>query len=53
MVGHLNQHADKHILTLEDPVWYRYTSKRCLMAAEIGQHCATFAAGLRAALRES
>ncbi len=26
MVGHLNQHADKHILTLEDPIEYRYTS---------------------------
>lgn len=53
MVGHLNQHADKHILTLEDPIEYRYTSKRCLIQQrEIGQHCATFAAGLRAALRE-
>ncbi len=48
MVGHLNQHADKHILTLEDPIEYRYTSKRCLIQQrEIGQHCATFAAGLR------
>ncbi len=53
MVGYLNQHADKHILTLEDPIEYRYTSKRCLIQQrEIGQHCATFAAGLRAALRE-
>ncbi|HFW4017387.1 TPA: type IV pilus twitching motility protein PilT [Salmonella enterica subsp. enterica serovar Adelaide] len=53
MVGHLNQHADKHILTLEDPIEYRYTSKRCLIQQrEIGQHCATSAAGLRAALRE-
>ncbi len=33
MVGHLNQHADvKHILTLEDPIEYRYTTaKRCLI----------------------
>lgn len=46
MVGYLNQHADKHILTLEDPIEYRYTSKRCLIQQrEIGQHCATFAAG--------
>ncbi|EFQ7997136.1 type IV pilus twitching motility protein PilT [Salmonella enterica] len=53
MVGYLNQHADKHILTLEDPIEYRYASQRCLIQQrEIGQHCATFAAGLRAALRE-
>lgn len=53
MVGYLNQHADKHILTLEDPIEYRYASKRCLIQLrEINQHCATFAAGLRAALRE-
>ena len=31
MVGYLNQHADAHILTLEDPVEYLYTSQRCLI----------------------
>ncbi|HAN4204800.1 TPA: hypothetical protein IFB54_000144 [Escherichia coli] len=25
MVGYLNQHADAHILTLEDPVEYLYS----------------------------
>ncbi len=53
MVGYLNQHADAHILTLEDPVEYLYTSQRCLIQQrEIGLHCMTFASGLRAALRE-
>lgn len=53
MVGYLNQHADAHILTLEDPVEYIYASQRCLIQQrEIGLHCMTFASGLRAALRE-
>ncbi|XNM81754.1 PilT/PilU family type 4a pilus ATPase [Escherichia coli] len=53
MVGYLNQHADAHILTLEDPVEYLYASQRCLIQQrEIGLHCMTFASELRAALRE-
>lgn len=53
MVEHLNQHVEGHILTLEDPIEYRYTSQRCLIQQrEVGRHCASFAAGLRAALRE-
>lgn len=53
MVEHLNQHVEGHILTLEDPIEYRYASQRCLIQQrEIGVHCASFAAGLRAALRE-
>ena len=53
MVSHLNQHLDGHILTLEDPVEFIHTSERCLIQQrEIGPHCVSFAAGLRAALRE-
>ena len=53
MVEYLNQHIEGHILTLEDPVEYLYTSQRCLIQQrEIGLHCMTFASGLRAALRE-
>ncbi len=53
MVDHLNQHHDGHILTLEDPIEFVHTSKRCLIQQrEVGQHCASFADGLRAALRE-
>ncbi|WP_354692406.1 type IV pilus twitching motility protein PilT [Phytobacter sp. RSE-02] len=53
MVDNLNHHLDGHILTLEDPVEFIHTSKRCLIQQrEIGPHCASFAAGLRAALRE-
>ncbi|MGP3591390.1 type IV pilus twitching motility protein PilT [Vagococcus sp. WN89Y] len=53
MVAWLNQQLDGHILTLEDPVEFVHTSERCLIQQrEIGLHCASFAAGLRAALRE-
>lgn len=53
MVAYLNQHVAGHILTLEDPIEYRYTSQRCLIQQrEVGVHCASFAAGLRGALRE-
>jgi twitching motility protein PilT len=44
---------DKHILTLEDPVEYIYTPKRCVInQREIGRDTKSFAVGLRAALRE-
>ena len=53
MVEYLTQHLDGHILTLEDPIEYRHTSQRCLIQQrEVGVHCRSFAAGLRAALRE-
>ncbi|WP_213730872.1 type IV pilus twitching motility protein PilT, partial [Citrobacter freundii] len=53
MVEYLNQHIEGHILTLEDPIEYRYTSRRCLIQQrEVGAHCASFSAGLRGALRE-
>ncbi|HGN9372574.1 TPA: type IV pilus twitching motility protein PilT [Citrobacter pasteurii] len=53
MVEHLNQHVGGHILTLEDPIEFRYTSQRSLIQQrEVGVHCVSFATGLRAALRE-
>lgn len=52
MVGHLNQHLDGHILTLEDPVEFIHHSERCLIQQrEVGRHCPSFAAALRVALR--
>ncbi|WP_039055348.1 type IV pilus twitching motility protein PilT [Enterobacter sp. Bisph1] len=53
MVDHLNQHSDAHILTLEDPIEFVHVSHHALIQQrEIGLHCASFADGLRAALRE-
>ena len=53
MVGYLNQRLSGHILTLEDPVEFIHRSERCLIQQrEIGRHCPSFAAALRAALRQ-
>jgi twitching motility protein PilT len=54
LIEHLNNNADKHIITLEDPIEYSYAPKRCLIhQRELGRHVADFGTGLRAALRES
>ena len=53
LVQHLNHTRDGHILTLEDPIEFVHTSARChVHQREIGRHTASFATGLRAALRE-
>ena len=53
LVQHLNLTRDGHILTLEDPIEFVHTSARChIHQREIGRHTASFATGLRAALRE-
>ncbi|RJT23130.1 type IV pilus twitching motility protein PilT [Buttiauxella izardii] len=53
MVDYLNYQLDGHILTLEDPIEFVHHSQRCLIQQrEPGLHCDSFAAGLRAALRE-
>ncbi|PWD61858.1 PilT/PilU family type 4a pilus ATPase [Pectobacterium parmentieri] len=53
MVGALNDSSDRHVITLEDPIEFIHTSRRCLIQQrEIGAHSASFAQALRAALRE-
>jgi twitching motility protein PilT len=53
LVEHLNRTADRHVITLEDPIEYLYEPRRCLIhQRELGHHVESFAAGLRAALRE-
>ncbi len=53
MVDFINRHHARHILTLEDPIEFVHTSRRSLVQQrEVGQHCESFSAGLRAALRE-
>lgn len=53
MVEHINQSRSEHIITLEDPVEYVFTPKRSIISQrEIGRDTLSFAAGLRAALRE-
>lgn len=53
ILNSINQTQQKHILTLEDPVEYIYKPEKCVInQREIGKDTKSFAAGLRAALRE-
>lgn len=53
ILNHINLTQNKHILTLEDPVEYVYQPEKCVInQREIGKDTKSFAAGLRAALRE-
>ena len=53
VLNKINQNEAKHILTLEDPIEYVYTPDKCVInQREIGKDTMSFAAGLRAALRE-
>jgi twitching motility protein PilT len=54
LVEELDRHRAAHVITLEDPIEYRYRPRRCLVhQREVGEHARSFAAGLRAALREA
>jgi pilus retraction protein PilT len=50
----LNQNYHRHIVTIEDPIEYLFTSAKCLFTQrEVGSDTATFAEGLRRSLRQS
>ncbi|HHT9152662.1 MAG TPA: type IV pilus twitching motility protein PilT, partial [Candidatus Hypogeohydataceae bacterium YC40] len=53
MIEQLNQREKLHIITIEDPIEFIYEPKNCLInQRELGAHTHSFAAALRAALRE-
>lgn len=53
MVDHINHHRACHIITLEDPIEYLHKHCRSIVnQREVGLDTASFATGLRAALRE-
>ena len=53
MIDLINQERHDHILTIEDPIEYVHHSKNCLInQRQLGDHTSSFAAALRAALRE-
>ncbi len=53
LVDYINHHKEKHILTIEDPVEYLYTSDRCIInQREVGEDTRSFPDALRSALRE-
>jgi twitching motility protein PilT len=50
----LDQRRAAHVITLEDPIEYRFAPRRCMIhQREVGTHVPAFATGLRAALREA
>lgn len=54
LIDMLDQKRAAHVITLEDPIEYRFQPRRCLVhQREVGAHVPSFAAGLRAALREA
>jgi twitching motility protein PilT len=54
LIDLLDQRRAAHVITLEDPIEYRFAARRCVIhQRELGTHIPTFAAGLRAALREA
>jgi twitching motility protein PilT len=53
MIDHINSNRHEHIITIEDPVEFVHPAKKCLInQREIHVHTKSFAASLRAALRE-
>ncbi|MBO9999568.1 MAG: PilT/PilU family type 4a pilus ATPase [Cyanobacteria bacterium SID2] len=53
MIDYLNEKANKHIVTIEDPIEFVHSSKQCLVSQrEVGLHTLEFHQALRAVLRE-
>jgi twitching motility protein PilT len=49
----LNEERTDHVLSIEDPIEYVHSSKRCIVnQREINRHTRSFAAALKSALRE-
>ncbi|MGZ6928706.1 MAG: type IV pilus twitching motility protein PilT [Acidimicrobiia bacterium] len=53
MISHINETREAHIVTIEDPVEYRHTDKRCLISQrEVGQDTESFRTALKMVLRQ-
>lgn len=54
MIGHRNRHSKGHILTVEDPIEFVHTHRRCIVnQREVGVDTESFEAGLKSALRQA
>ena len=54
MIDHINATCPFHILTIEDPVEFVHTPRRCLVThKEVGEHVPTFLDAIRSAGREN
>ncbi len=53
LINEINETRDDHIMTIEDPIEFLHSHKRCLVnQREIGADAQTFALALKAALRQ-
>mgnify|MGYP000385210488 FL=1 len=53
MIDFINRNKSAHIVTLEDPPEYRFTEDKSIISQrQVGSDTASFALGLRAALRQ-
>ena len=53
LLDHINHTRRRHIITLENPIEFIYTHDQCIInQREVGDDTESFAAGLRAALRQ-
>ena len=53
MIDHINENFNKHILTIEDPIEFVHTNKKCLInQREVHRDTHSFSNALRSSLRE-
>jgi twitching motility protein PilT len=53
IINEINETRDEHILTIEDPIEFLHSHKRCIVnQRELGADAPSFALGLKAALRQ-
>jgi len=53
MIDYINTEKQGHIITIEDPIEFKHSSKNCVVnQREVGGHTHSFANALRSALRE-
>lgn len=54
MLEYVNEKYPYHIITIEDPIEYIFTNKKCVIdQREVEEHTQTFQSALRASLREN
>jgi twitching motility protein PilT len=54
LIAEINRKSARHVITIEDPIEYLHEPVRCVIThREVGTHTESFAAGLKAALREA
>jgi twitching motility protein PilT len=53
IIDFINEHRTDHVITIEDPIEFVHTNKKCLITQrEVHSHTESFKRALRAALRE-